>query len=88
VVHPLQRYYGSDRVADGFKSGLRRLSLRLPALAETNGLIEEMAYALDTLKLDGVATSTSIDDIYLGDTRYDSLCYAKIPSLPQILPSR
>src|SRR5258708_24354929 len=41
----------------------------LPALA-TDGLLEEMAYALDTLKLDGVATSTSIDDIYLGDTRY------------------
>src|SRR5467141_1380770 len=43
----------------------------LPALATTDGLLEEMAYALDTLKLDGVATTTSIDDIYLGDTRYD-----------------
>src|SRR6266852_1357195 len=43
----------------------------LPAMAATGGLLEEMAYALDTLKLDGVATSTSIDDIYLGDTRYD-----------------
>jgi 6-methylsalicylate decarboxylase len=43
----------------------------LPALATTNGVLEEMAYALDTLKLDGVATTTSIDDIYLGDTRYD-----------------
>jgi 6-methylsalicylate decarboxylase len=43
----------------------------LPALAATDGLLEEMAYALDTLKLDGVATTTSIDDIYLGDTRYD-----------------
>jgi predicted TIM-barrel fold metal-dependent hydrolase len=43
----------------------------LPALAATDGLLEEMAYALDTLKLDGVATSTSIDDVYLGDTRYD-----------------
>src|SRR5258708_14742904 len=43
----------------------------LPALAATDGLLEEMAYALDTLKLDGVATSTSIDDIYLGDTRYN-----------------
>src|SRR6202166_4821263 len=43
----------------------------LPALAATDGLLEEMAYALDSLKLDGVATSTSIDDIYLGDTRYD-----------------
>ena len=44
----------------------------LPALAATDGLLEEMAYALDTLKLDGVATTTSIDDIYLGDTRYDA----------------
>jgi predicted TIM-barrel fold metal-dependent hydrolase len=43
----------------------------LPALAPTDSLLEEMAYALDTLKLDGVATSTSIDDIYLGDLRYD-----------------
>ena len=43
----------------------------LPALAATDGLLEEMAYALDTLKLDGVATTTSIDDIYLGDARYD-----------------
>src|SRR5258705_3845670 len=43
----------------------------LPALAATDGLLEEMAYALDTLKVDGVATTTSIDDIYLGDTCYD-----------------
>jgi predicted TIM-barrel fold metal-dependent hydrolase len=43
----------------------------LPALATTDGVLEEMAYALDALKLDGVATTTSIDDIYLGDTRYD-----------------
>src|SRR5260370_5020340 len=39
----------------------------LPALAATDGLLEEIAYALDTLEFDGVATSTSIDDIYLGD---------------------
>jgi hypothetical protein len=43
----------------------------LPALATTDGVLEEMAYALDTLKLDGFTTTTSIDDIYLGDTRYD-----------------
>jgi 6-methylsalicylate decarboxylase len=42
----------------------------LPVLAPIDGVLEEMAYALDTLKLDGVATTTSIDDIYLGDTRY------------------
>jgi 6-methylsalicylate decarboxylase len=44
----------------------------LPALAGVDGLLEEMLYALDTLKLDGVATSTSIDDVYLGDARYNS----------------
>jgi len=43
----------------------------LPALAATDGVIEEMTYALDTLKLDGVATTTSTDDVYLGDARYD-----------------
>src|SRR6266481_2998680 len=43
----------------------------LPALAATDGVLEEMTYALDTLKLDGVATTTSTDDVYLGDTRYD-----------------
>src|SRR5713226_9147046 len=31
----------------------------LPAPAATDGLVEEMAYALDTLEFDGVATSTS-----------------------------
>jgi len=43
----------------------------LPALAATDAVLGEMAYALDTLKLDGVATTTSTDDIYLGDTCYD-----------------
>src|SRR4030081_446939 len=43
----------------------------LPALAAPDGVIEEMTYALDTLKLDGVATTTSTDEGYLGDTRYD-----------------
>jgi len=43
----------------------------LPALASTDGVLEEMAYGLDTLKLDGVATTTSIEDVYLGDNRYD-----------------
>jgi len=43
----------------------------LPALAATDGVLEEMTYALDTLKLDGVATTTSTDDVYLGDTRYE-----------------
>jgi predicted TIM-barrel fold metal-dependent hydrolase len=33
----------------------------LPAQAATDGVLEEMAHALDTLKLDGVATTTSIE---------------------------
>ncbi len=42
----------------------------LPGL-EVEGCLQEMAYALDTLGLDGVATSTSLNDMYLGDARFD-----------------
>jgi 6-methylsalicylate decarboxylase len=42
----------------------------LPPPATTDGVLEEMAYALDRLKLDGVTTrQASMTD--LGDTRYD-----------------
>src|SRR5258708_1781274 len=54
----------------------------LPALAATDGLLEEMAYALDTLKLDGVATLSTIDDIHPGHTRDDPRLYK------MTLPSR
>ena len=33
--------------------------------------IAEIAYALDTLKMDGVATSTNINDVYLGEPAFD-----------------
>jgi predicted TIM-barrel fold metal-dependent hydrolase len=33
---------------------------------------DEMAYALDVLKLDGIACSTNVDGVYLGNPRYDS----------------
>ena len=36
-----------------------------------DGSLSEMEYALDTLKLDGVSTLTSVEDIYLGDSRFD-----------------
>ena len=36
-----------------------------------DGALQEMAYALDTLKFEGVATPTNIDDVYLGDARFD-----------------
>ena len=34
--------------------------------------VQEMEYGLDTLKLDAVATSTNIDDTYLGEARFDA----------------
>jgi len=44
------------------------------AVAPTDDMeacIEEMAYALDVLKLDGVATGTHIGGVYLGDPCFD-----------------
>jgi 6-methylsalicylate decarboxylase len=38
---------------------------------DIDGCLQEMEYALDVLKLDGVATSTNIDDVYLGEDVYD-----------------
>ncbi len=38
---------------------------------DPDGAMAEIAYALDTLKLDGVCTSTSINDVYLGDPQFD-----------------
>ena len=38
---------------------------------DTDGAVAEIAYALDVLKLDGVSTSTSINDVYLGEPQFD-----------------
>jgi len=38
---------------------------------DAGGAAAEIAYALDTLKMDGVATSTSINDTYLGEPQFD-----------------
>lgn len=38
--------------------------------------VAEVRYAVDVLKLDGVATSTSIGDVYLGDPQFDPLLEA------------
>ena len=35
------------------------------------GAVAEIAYSLDTLKLDGIATSTSIESKYLGEPQFD-----------------
>src|SRR6266851_6699227 len=42
----------------------------LPAL-DADGAIAEIGYALDTLKMDGVTTTTSINDTYLGEPQFD-----------------
>jgi predicted TIM-barrel fold metal-dependent hydrolase len=38
---------------------------------DEDGALAEIAYALDTLKMDGVSTSTSISDVYLGESQFD-----------------
>lgn len=38
---------------------------------DADGCLEEIAYALDTLGLDGVCTTTNINGAYLGDARFD-----------------
>jgi predicted TIM-barrel fold metal-dependent hydrolase len=42
----------------------------LPGL-DADGAIAEIVYALDTLKMDGVTTTTSINDAYLGELQFD-----------------
>ena len=36
--------------------------------------LHEIEYALDTLQMDGVATSTNINDVYLGEPEFDPWC--------------
>jgi 6-methylsalicylate decarboxylase len=38
---------------------------------DADGAVAEIVYALDTLKMDGVSTSTSINDVYLGEPQFD-----------------
>ncbi len=42
-------------------------------MPNVDGALEELAYALDTLKLDGVALQSNYDGIYLGDPKFDAL---------------
>jgi 6-methylsalicylate decarboxylase len=46
--------------------GLVTLPSRYP-----DATLRELEYALDVLKMDGVATSSNIHDVYLGDTSFD-----------------
>ncbi|MDT7811400.1 MAG: 6-methylsalicylate decarboxylase, partial [Acidobacteriaceae bacterium] len=42
----------------------------LPGL-DADSALAEIGYALDTLKLDGVTTTTSLNDFYLGEPQFD-----------------
>jgi 6-methylsalicylate decarboxylase len=42
----------------------------LPGL-DADGALAEIGYALDTLKMDGVTTTTSLNDVYLGEPQFD-----------------
>jgi 6-methylsalicylate decarboxylase len=44
---------------------------------DVDGAVAEIAYALDTLKLDGVSTSTSINDVYLGEPQFNP-CFEEL----------
>src|SRR4030081_3901190 len=44
---------------------------------DVDGAVAEITYALDALKLDGVSTSTSINDVYLGEPRFDP-CFEEL----------
>ncbi|WP_375419204.1 amidohydrolase family protein [uncultured Hymenobacter sp.] len=64
------------RVNEQLAAIVARHPTRFGALATVpgssmDGTLHEMAYALDTLKMDGVSTSTSLNDKYLGDALFD-----------------
>ncbi len=42
-------------------------------MPDVQGALEELAYALDTLLLDGVALQSNYDGVYLGDPAFDAL---------------
>jgi predicted TIM-barrel fold metal-dependent hydrolase len=44
---------------------------------DVDGAVAEIAHALDTLELDGVSTSTSINDVYLGEPQFDP-CFEEL----------
>ncbi|HEV8337860.1 MAG TPA: amidohydrolase family protein [Candidatus Polarisedimenticolia bacterium] len=79
-------YFGNRDAARSLAHRSNELSARLVAdhprrfgalavlpLPDVDAALEELAYALDTLDMDGVALLASIGDRYLGDPAFDTL---------------
>src|ERR1700760_4807683 len=65
---------GNEELAGFFLGHPRRFGgLALLPLPNIDGALQELEYALDTLKLDGVVLFSNINGIYLGDKRLDPL---------------
>src|SRR3979409_2567987 len=65
------------RVNETLADIVSRWSSRFGAVAtlpgqDADGAATEIVYALDILKMDGVSTSTSISDVYLGEPQFDA----------------
>src|SRR3981189_2194732 len=66
----------AKRVNETLADIVSRPPSRFGALAtlpgqDADGAVTEIVYALDILKMDGVSTSTSISDVYLGEPQLD-----------------
>ncbi len=64
------------RINDTLAGIIAKHPLRFGAFATIPGhlpdaSLREIEYALDTLKFDGIATSTNINDVYLGEPQFD-----------------
>ncbi len=60
----------AEIVADAPKRFAALACLPLP---DVEAALDEIRYALDDLKLDGIVLLTSYDDVYLGDSRFDAV---------------
>lgn len=79
-------YFGDKMAARGLARRCNEYSARLVSdnpkrfggfaslpLPDVDGALEEIPYALDTLRLDGVVLLASVGDYYLGDASYDAV---------------
>lgn len=77
-VHGLEARALARRLNEFAAETIRDHAPRFGAFAtlpvpDVDGALEEVAYALDVLKLDGVALQSNYDGVYLGDPAFDAL---------------